>query len=197
MRARVVKSLLVAPYRIDRIEDLAPGLARAGFRERWDEPRMIGAGDRHHRVSVGVGSHSRAMLVRRPPRGNEMNFVQMEAAFGGARHGKVPDVNGIESAAEKRNAAFVLPLPGNAARFRWRDAQRSSFRRAPSRARARGEAGEATDGCAGDSFPCGSRNSAASSAFSRSGSGGAKRSSASAMARTSCGMPSPEADEIA
>ncbi len=44
------------------------------------------------------------MLMRRAARGNEMNFVQMKAALGGARHGQMADVNGIESAAEKRDA---------------------------------------------------------------------------------------------
>ena len=107
-------SLLVVPHGIDGIKNLAPGLARAGFRERWDESRMIGAGDRGHRVPVGVGSHSGAMLVRRAPRGNEMNFVQMKTALGGARHGEVADMNGIECAAKKRDAPLARVLPGNA-----------------------------------------------------------------------------------
>ena len=75
---------------------------------------MIGAGDGRHRVAVGVGSHSGAMLVRRTPRGNEMNFVEMKAALGGARHGEMADVNGIECAAEKRDAPLARLLPGNA-----------------------------------------------------------------------------------
>jgi hypothetical protein len=43
-----------------------------------------------------------------------MNFVQMEAALGGARHGEVADVNGIECAAEKRDAPLARVLSGNA-----------------------------------------------------------------------------------
>ena len=85
MRTRAVMSLLVVPHGIDRIKNLASGLARAGFRERWDESRMIGASDGHHRVPVGVGSHSAPVLVWRVPRGNEMNFIQMKSALGGAR----------------------------------------------------------------------------------------------------------------
>src|SRR5580704_3999025 len=89
MHSGAVVSLLVVPHRIDRIKNLTPGLARAGFRERWDEFRMIGAGDGRHRVPVGVGSHSGAMLMRRTARRDEMNFVQMKSALGGARHGEV------------------------------------------------------------------------------------------------------------
>jgi hypothetical protein len=43
-----------------------------------------------------------------------MNFVQMETALGGARHGEVADVNGIECAAEKRDATLARVFPGNA-----------------------------------------------------------------------------------
>ncbi len=114
MHARAVEFLLEVPHGIHRIKYLAPGMARAGFRKRWDEARMIGAGDRHHRVAVRVGGHAAAMLVRRMPGGNEMNFVEMKAALGGARHGEMADVNGIEGAAEKRDAALARLLPGNA-----------------------------------------------------------------------------------
>src|SRR5258708_385912 len=136
MCARAVAPLLVVLHRIARIKCLAPGLARAGFRERRDEPRMIGAGDRGHRIPVGVGSHSSAMLVRRTPCGNEMNFVQMKTALGGARYSEVADVNRIECAAKKRDAPLARLLSGNAVGFRRRDAQRSSVC---------GVAGEASD----------------------------------------------------
>jgi hypothetical protein len=43
-----------------------------------------------------------------------MNFVQMKAAFGGAGHGEVADVNGVECAAEKRDAPHPRVLMGNA-----------------------------------------------------------------------------------
>jgi hypothetical protein len=40
-----------------------------------------------------------------------MNFVQMKAALGGAGHGKVPNVNGIERATEKGDAPLARLLP--------------------------------------------------------------------------------------
>ena len=151
---------------------------------------MIGAGDGDHRVTVGIGSHSGALFVRRTPRGNEMNFVQVVTPLGGARYREMTDVDGIEGAPEKRDAPLARVSPGNAVRFRRRDAQRPSLRAA---------AGEAAEECggAGDSLFCGSCKSVAWSALFSSGWEGAKRSSASAMPRTSCGMPSPEAEEMA
>ena len=103
-------------------------MTRAGFGKRRDEPRVIGAGQRHHGVAIGVGSHVAAMLVRRAARGNEMNFVEVKPAFGGARHGQVADVNGIEGAAEQRDAALSRGLSRCAVLLRWSDAQRSSVR---------------------------------------------------------------------
>ncbi len=55
-----------------------------------------------------------------------MNFVEVETALGGARHGQVADVNRIECAAEKRDAPLARLLPGSAVGLRRRDAQRSS-----------------------------------------------------------------------
>jgi hypothetical protein len=68
---------------------------------------MIRASNGRHRVAVCVRSHFGAMLVRRASRGNEMDFVEMKAALGRARHRQVADVNGIEGAAEKSDAALA------------------------------------------------------------------------------------------
>jgi hypothetical protein len=43
--------------------------------------------------------------VRRPAGWNEMNLVKIETAIGGAGHGKMAIVNGIERAAKKRDTA--------------------------------------------------------------------------------------------
>src|ERR1700720_2935871 len=126
MRAGAVGPVLVVFYRIDRIKNLAPGLARAGFGERGNELRMIGAGDGQHCVPVGVGSHSGAMFMRRAPCRNEMNFVEMKSSLGGTRHGQVADMNRIECAAKKRDSPLACLFPDNAGWLGGRDAQRSS-----------------------------------------------------------------------
>jgi hypothetical protein len=43
-----------------------------------------------------------------------MNFVQMKAALGGARHGEVANVDRIEGAAKKGDAPLARIFPGNA-----------------------------------------------------------------------------------
>jgi hypothetical protein len=47
-------------------------------------------------------------FVRRPAGGNEMDFVKIETAIGGARDGKMAVVDGIERAAEERDTARVM-----------------------------------------------------------------------------------------
>ncbi len=166
---------------------------------------MIGAGKRHHGVAIRVGRHAAAMLVRRAARGNEMNFVEMKAALGGARHGQVADVNGIERAAKKRDAAFARRFARNAARLAGGATLNGPLSRRGSRALTWRLASTAVAPVQVIRYRALLRFSQARDRFtdlrrsgvSISGSGGARRSSASAMARTSCGMPSPDADEMA
>src|SRR5258708_4206404 len=105
MRPRTVEFLLEMPDRIHRIKYFTARMARSGLGQRRYKARMIRASQRDHGVAVRVRSHAASMLVRRTPRGNEMNFVEVESAFGGARHGQMSDVDGIECAAKKRDAA--------------------------------------------------------------------------------------------
>ena len=107
MRVRPVSPLLVMPHGVDGIKRFAPGMIRPGFGERWNEFGVIGAGDRSHRVAVGVRRHSAAMLVRWTARGDEVNFVEVKTALRGARDCQVPDVNRIKRAAKQRNPAYA------------------------------------------------------------------------------------------
>ena len=79
--------------------------------------RMFGAGEREHGEAVGERSQVLFQFVRRPAGRDEMNFVEIEAAVGGASHGEVAIVNRIEGAAEKRDTARVM-LCGGAMRLR-------------------------------------------------------------------------------
>ena len=56
-------------------------------------------------------------LVRRPARRNEMNFVEIETAVGGAGNGKMAIVNRVERTAEQRDATRMM-LCGGAMRLR-------------------------------------------------------------------------------
>ena len=56
--------------------------------------------------------------MRRPARGNEVNFIEIEAAIGGTRHAKVSAVDGIERAAEQGDAARMM-FRGGAVRLRY------------------------------------------------------------------------------
>ena len=56
-------------------------------------------------------------FVRRPACGNEMDFVEIETPVGGPGDGKVAIVNGIEGAAKKRDASWMV-FCGGAVRLR-------------------------------------------------------------------------------
>jgi hypothetical protein len=55
--------------------------------------------------------------VRRATCRDEMDFIEIEAAVGGAGHGEVAIVNGVERAAEQRDTTRVM-LCGSAMRLR-------------------------------------------------------------------------------
>ena len=79
--------------------------------------RMFGASERKHGEAVGERSEVLFQLVRRPARRNEMDFVKIKAAVGGASRGEMTIMNRIEGAAEERDAARVV-LSGGAMRLR-------------------------------------------------------------------------------
>ena len=79
--------------------------------------RMFGTGKRNHGKPVREGCEVLLQLVRRPARGNEVEFVEIKAPVGGAGDGKMTVVDGIEGAAENRNTARMV-LCGGAVRLR-------------------------------------------------------------------------------
>jgi hypothetical protein len=81
--------------------------------------RMFSARQRSHRKAVRERREVLLELVRRPARGDEMDFIEIEAAVGGARDGKMAVVNRIEGAAEQRDTARMM-LCGGAMRLRCR-----------------------------------------------------------------------------
>ena len=54
--------------------------------------------------------------MRRPAGGDEMNFVEIEAAVGGAGDGEVAVVNRVEGAAKERDTAGMM-FSGSAVRL--------------------------------------------------------------------------------
>ena len=84
----------------------------AGFGEGRNEMRMLGASERDHRKPVRERRKVLLQLVRWPARGDEMEFVEIEAPVGGASNGKVAVVDGIEGAAENRNTARMVFCSG-------------------------------------------------------------------------------------
>src|SRR5260370_23563643 len=103
MRIGPVKPLLEMPHGFNRVIYFAARMSRPRLGKRGDKSRMIRASERHHRVAVGIGRHSAAMLVRRTARGNEVNFVEEKEALRGARDCQVADVDRIKRAAKQSN----------------------------------------------------------------------------------------------
>src|SRR5215472_7489544 len=89
------------------------------FRERRNKVRMLGASQRHHGKAVRKRSEVLFEFVRRPARGNEMQFVEIEPPVGCAGHANVTTVNGIERAAKQSDAAR-MEFGGSAVRLRYR-----------------------------------------------------------------------------
>jgi len=94
--------------RVDGIMQLRARKIFAGFRERWNEMRMLRAGQRHHRIAVGKRREMLFELVRRAAGGNEVNFVEIETAVGSARNGEMSVVDGVEGPAEQCDAAGMM-----------------------------------------------------------------------------------------
>src|SRR5260370_30762566 len=118
MRIGPVKFLLEMPHRFHRVIHFAARMPRPRLGKRGDKSRMIRASEGHHRVAVGIGRHSAAMLVRWTARGNEVNFVQMKAALRGTRDCQVANMDRIKRAAKQRNPAYAWAHGGSAGALR-------------------------------------------------------------------------------
>src|SRR5260370_27695751 len=73
----------------------------ARFGKRRNEMRMLGAGQGHHGKSMRKRGQVLLELVRRPARGNEVQFVEIEPPVCRVGHAKMATVNGIERPAKK------------------------------------------------------------------------------------------------
>jgi hypothetical protein len=104
-------------HRVHGIVELRAAEVFSGFGKRRDKVRMLGAGQRDHGKSMRERSKVLLQLVRRPAGGDEMDFVEIETAVGGARDGKMAVVDGIEGAAKERDTARVM-FSGGAVRLR-------------------------------------------------------------------------------
>ena len=97
---------------IYRVVKLRAAEIFAGFRKRWNEVRMLRARERSHREAVRERSEVLLQFVRRSARRDEMHFVEIEAAVGGARYGEVSVVNRVKGTAEQRDTARVMFCSG-------------------------------------------------------------------------------------
>jgi len=76
----------------------------AGFGQRGNEVRMLGASERDHGKPVRKRSEVLLQLVRGTTRGDEVDFVEVKTAVGGTGSGKMAVVDGIKGTAENRDA---------------------------------------------------------------------------------------------
>ena len=102
---------------IHGIVELRAAEVFAGFGKRRNKVRMLGAGQRDHGESMRKGSEVLLQFVRRAAGGDEMDFVEIETAVGGARDGEMAVMNGIEGTAKERDAARMM-FGGGAVRLR-------------------------------------------------------------------------------
>src|ERR1700676_4417370 len=107
MRLRPVEFLLEMPHRFYRVIHFAARMPRSRLGKRSDKSRVVRTGERHHRVAVGVGGHSAAMLVRRTACRDEMNFVEVKGAAPGTCGFQGGKVNPIKRAAKQRNPTLA------------------------------------------------------------------------------------------
>jgi hypothetical protein len=104
-------------YRVDGIVKLRAAEIFAGFGERRNEMRMLGAGEGSHGKTMREWGQVLFEFVRRAAGGDEMDFVKIEAAVGGTSDGEVAVVNWVEGASEQRDTTRVM-LGGSAMRLR-------------------------------------------------------------------------------
>ena len=105
-------------HSVHGIVELRAAEVFARFGERRNEVRVFGTGKRNHGKPVRERREVLLQLVRRPARGDEVEFVEIEAAVGGASNGEMAVVDGIEGAAENRNTARMV-FCGGAVRLRY------------------------------------------------------------------------------
>jgi len=104
-------------HRINGIMKLCTAEVFAGLGERGDKVRVLAAGERNHGEAVRERSKVLLEFVRRTAGGNEMDFVEIKTAIGGAGHGEMAVVNRVERAAKECNAARMM-FCGGAVRLR-------------------------------------------------------------------------------
>jgi hypothetical protein len=93
---------------VDGIVQLGAAEIFAGFCEGWDEMRMLGGCERNHGEAVREWGEVLLQFVRWATGGDEMDFVEIKTAVGGASDGEVTVVDRIEGAAEHADAAGVM-----------------------------------------------------------------------------------------
>src|SRR5215472_14311806 len=89
----------------------------ACFRKRRHKMRMLGASQGHHREAMRKRCKVLFEFVGRTARRNEVHFVKIKPPVGGARHAEMSAVDGVEGAAEQRDAAKMM-FRGGAVRLR-------------------------------------------------------------------------------
>jgi len=99
-------------HRVYGIVELRAAEILAGFGKRGNEVRMLGASESDHRKAVRERREVLLELVRGTARGDEVEFVEIEAPVGSAGDGKMAVVDGIEGTAENRNTARMMFCSG-------------------------------------------------------------------------------------
>src|SRR5258708_7904152 len=106
-----VGSVLEVAHRVNRVEKLVRAEILAGFGERRHEVRVLGACQRHHREAVRERRKVVAFMWW-TARWDEVDFVEVEPAVGGARDGQMAVVDWVERSAKQRNAARMVARGG-------------------------------------------------------------------------------------
>src|SRR5271154_809242 len=97
-------------YGIDAVKNVRSGAISRRLGERRNVTRMIGASERHHRVTVREWRQRALRFMRRPRGRSEKNRVGMKTPLRGLGDGDVAGVNRSECAAKERNrAAMRMP----------------------------------------------------------------------------------------
>jgi hypothetical protein len=101
-------------HRIDAVKNVRGNAIRRRLGQLGNVSRMIGARERHHRITVRERREGTQRFVRRARRRNEMNRVQMKSALRGVSDGDVAGVNRVKCATKKGDRA---PMPMSAMRM--------------------------------------------------------------------------------
>jgi hypothetical protein len=93
---------------VDGVVQLVAGEVFTGFGERRNEMRVFGARQRDHGVTVRKRSEMLLQFVGRTASRDEMNFVEIETAIGGAGDGKMAVMNRVERATKNGDTAWMV-----------------------------------------------------------------------------------------